>query len=453
WDAAWVFLKYKKRGISEPWHHGYLAREGHEATPQSGNEGGNYSFMFGQTGSGSSAKVTGVFLMRDEISDGNVSVRVRLKWLFKANTKKTLSAADFGDELNKIYVAVHAIEMVYIPYGSYYLGDNYSAYGFALSGKSPCLIDSEDAVTLNTVNPTSTSVTLPAAFPKGYAGFYIMKYETSQEQYMEFLNSLTLTQQKAHVANNDFTNMQRGDYVFGSTSAPTRRNGIVFIEQKGEDGPAVFGNNLNPANDLFSQDDGQTIACGILSPYDMLAYCDWSGLRPMSELEYEKACRRPYPQMPEEGEYAWNSNSSLNPLTGESDLLYPGDEREQSVNKNHNINSGNNDIGPVRCGLFATSSTNQTQAGATYWGVMEMSGNLAEMCYIATSSGKGFVATNLSYSHGDGELNADGSTDISTSYWPTATAAFGTRGGSYYNPDSLACTSYRGTCQGSTFPS
>ncbi|WP_251622186.1 glycine-rich protein [Odoribacter lunatus] len=453
WDAAWIFLKYKKRGVDEPWHHGYLTREGHDATPQSGDEGGEYSFMFGQTGSGSNAKITGVFLMRDVVSDGNVSVRVRLKWLIKANTKKTLTAASFGDKLDEIYISVHAIEMVYIPYESYYLGDNYSGYSFAKSGVSPCLIDSEDAVTLTTVNPSSTSVTLPAAFPKGYVGFYIMKYETSQEQYMEFLNTLTLTQQKAHVTNNNFSTMKRGDYVFGTTNSPTRRNGIVFIEQKGEGGSAVFGNNLSLTNDLFARDDGQTLACGHLSPYDMLAYCDWSGLRPISELEYEKACRRPYPQIPDKGEYAWNSNSSVNPLTGVSDLLYPGDEREQSVNKNHNINAGNLIEGPVRSGAFATASTNQPQSGATFWGVMEMSGNLGEICYVATSSGKGFVANNVTYSHGDGELNADGSTNISSSYWPNTAAAFGMRGGSYYNPDSLACTSYRGSCQGTTFSS
>lgn len=449
WDAAWIFLKYKKQGVSEPWHHGYLSREGHEATPQNGDEGGEYAFMFGQTGT----KVTGVFLMRDTISDGNVNVLLQLKWLFKTNTKKTLSTADFGDKLDKIYVAVHAIEMVYIPYGSYYLGDDQSSYSFAKSGESPCLIDSEAAVTLTTVNPSSTSVTLPVTFPKGYTGFYIMKYETSQEQYMEFLNSLTLTQQKAHVYNNTFSTMKRGDYVFGDLEVPNRRNGIVFIEQKGEGGPAVFGNNLNPANDLFSPDDGQTVACNFLSPYDLLAYCDWSGLRPMSELEYEKACRRPYPQIPEKGEYAWNSNSGVNPLTDESDLLYPGDEREQSVNKNHNVNSDYSLNGPVRCGLFATSSTNQTQSGATYWGVMEMSGNLEEMCYITTSSGAGFIATNFTYSHGDGELNADGSTDISTGYWPNAAAAFGTRGGCYRDRDSLLQTSSRTRALGTAFSS
>uniref|UniRef100_UPI00203FA42B hypothetical protein n=1 Tax=Odoribacter lunatus TaxID=2941335 RepID=UPI00203FA42B len=248
-------------------------------------------------------------------------------------------------------------------------------------------------------------------------------------------------------------NMQRGDYVFGDIATPTRRNGIVFIEQRQEGVPAVFGNNLNPANDLFSKDDGQTIACGFLSPYDMLAYCDWSGLRPMSELEYEKACHRPYPQIPEEGEYAWNTNSDLNPLNGLSYLLYLGDEREQSTNKDHNVNSGGVTGGPVRCGMFATASTNQTQAGATNWGVMDMSGNLNELCYVATSTGKGFVATNVTYSHGDGELNADGATDISTTYWPTAVAAFGVRGGGYSSSNSLLQTSDRSYAQGTTFSS
>ena len=453
WDAAWIFLKYKKRGALAPWHHAYLTQEGHEATPLNGNEGGDHTFMFGKTGSGTNAKVSGVYLMRDAISEGKVYARLRLKWIINANPQNPLTIADFGDDLKSIYVAVHGIEMVYIPYGSYYLGDNHSAYSFAKSGSSPCLIDSENSVTLNTVNPTSTSVTLPAAFPKGYTGFYIMKYETSQEQYTEFLNSLTLEQQKAHVTNNNFEQMKRGDYVFGDLAVPNRRNGIVFIEQKGDNGPAVFGNNLNPDNDLFSTDDGQTLACNYLSPYDMLAYCDWSGLRPISELEYEKACRRPYPQIPEKGEYAWNTNNGVNALNSLSDLLYLGDEREKAINNNHNVNSGGYLDGPVRCGLFATASTNQTQSGGTYWGVMEMSGNLSEICYIATTNGVKFVANNFNYSHGDGELNTAGATDISTAYWPTAVAAFGVRGGSYYNHDSLLCTSTRTQAQGNAYSS
>jgi len=44
WDAAWVFFKFKKRGISEHWKHAYLGREGHRVFPQSGNQGSGYMF-------------------------------------------------------------------------------------------------------------------------------------------------------------------------------------------------------------------------------------------------------------------------------------------------------------------------------------------------------------------------------------------------------------------------
>lgn len=450
WDAAWIFLKYKKRGAAQPWHHGYLLREGHEAMPQGDNQGGDYTFMFGEVGSGANAKVTGVYLMRDLISEGKANVRLRLKWIINANSQNPLTISDFGSDFKSIYVAVHAIEMVYVPYGSYYLGDVYSDKTFVEADTAPHFIDSENALKLKIKN-TSSSLSLGVNYPKGYAGFYVMKYETSQEQYVEFLNALTLTQQKAHVTNNNFEQMKRGEYVFGDRNRPNNRNGIVFVEQKGKGGPAVFGNNLNPANDLFATDDGQTLACNYLSPYDMLAFCDWSGLRPISELEYEKACRRPYPQIPEKGEYAWNASSGVTPLTGFSDLLYLGAEREQAANNNKNVNSGNHLNGPVRCGLFATSGTNQSQSGATYWGVMDMSGNLWEMCYNATANGAKFVANNFNYSHGNGELNAAGATDIAATYWPVVVGAIGIRGGSFSSADSLLRTSDRTFADGSYF--
>ncbi|MCM1030291.1 MAG: SUMF1/EgtB/PvdO family nonheme iron enzyme [Oscillibacter sp.] len=430
WDAAWIFIKYKKRGALAPWHHAYLTREGHEATPLSGNEGGDHTFMFGETGSGANAKVTGVYLMRDAISEGKVNAHLRLKWIINANPQNPLTIADFGDDLKSIYVAVHGIEMVYIPYGSYYLGDAYSDKSFAVGDTAAVFIDSENALTLSAINGMP-NVSLSASYPKGYAGFYIMKYETSQEQYVEFLNSLTLEQQKARVANNKFSTMKRGDYVFGNLSKPNCRNGIVFIEQKGKGGPAVFGNNLNPNNDLFSTDDGQTLACNYMSVEDMIAYSSWCGLRPMSELEYEKACRRFYPQIPDKGEYAWNTNSDLNHLNGLSDLNNQGDQQEQALSYLKNVNSGtNNSInGPVRCGLFATSSTNQTQAGATYWGVMEMSGNLKELCMSVGNPN--FIGS----SSGTGEYNA--------AYWNTAVGSYGVRGGGFTSADNLLRTSDR----------
>ncbi len=423
WDAAWVFFKFKKRGLENPWQHAYLSSSGHVLTPGVGNEGGGYAYMAGTNG----GKVNGVYVMRNSISEGNVSVRLQAKWPL---TGTGLTKSDFGDALNGIYVAVHAIEMVYIPYGAYYLGDASSYKSFTIGDTAAVVIDSENALTLAAKN-RMPNVSLTASYPKGYAGFYIMKYETSQEQYVEFLNSLTLEQQKARVANNNFSAMKKGDYVFGELKTPSCRNGIAFVEQKQPDAPVVFGNNLNPGNDFFSTDDGQTLACNYMSVEDMTAYCSWSGLRPMSELEYEKACRRFYPQLPDKGEYAWNTNNGVNRLSGLYELSYQGDQREQAVSYLKNVNSGigNKVNGPVRCGLFATSATNQTQAGATYWGVMEMSGNLKELCanvnYTTLNGG----------SCGTGVYNAN--------LWDKTANKYGVRGGGFSSADSSLRTSDR----------
>ncbi len=423
WDAAWVFFKFKKRGLSNPWQHAYLGSSGHILTPGVGNEGGGYAYMVGANG----GKVNGLYIMRNGISEGNVSVRLQAKWPL---TGTGLTKSDFGDALNGIYVAVHAIEMVYIPYGAYYLGDASSYKSFTIGDTAAVVIDSEDALTLSAKNGVP-NVSLAASYPKGYAGFYIMKYETSQEQYVEFLNSLTLEQQKARVANNNFSGMKRGDYVFGDLHAPSCRNGIAFVEQKQSDAPVVFGNNLNPGNDFFSTDDGQTLACNYMSVEDMTAYCSWSGLRPMSELEYEKACRRFYPQVPDKGEYAWNTNSGVNRLSGLYELSYQGDQREQAVSYLKNVNSGigNKVNGPVRCGLFTTSATNQTQAGATYWGVMEMSGNLKELC------------TNVNYTTLNG--GSCGTGVYNANLWDKTVNKYGVRGGGFSSADSLLRTSDR----------
>ncbi len=423
WDAAWVFFKFKKRGLENPWLHAYLSSSGHVLSTATGNEGGGYAYMVGAN----AGKVNGLYVMRNGISEGNVSVRLQAKWPL---TGSGLTSTDFGDALNEIYVAVHAIEMVYVPYGAYYLGDASSYKSFAVGDTAAVVIDSESALALSAKNGMP-NVSLTASYPKGYAGFYVMKYETSQEQYVEFLNSLTLEQQKARVANNNFVTMKRGDYVFGDIAQPSCRNGIVFIEQRKANTPVVFGNNLNPANDLFSTDDGQTLACNYMSIEDMIAYCSWSGLRPMSELEYEKACRRFYPQVPDKGEYAWNTNNGVNRLSSLSDLNYRGDEREQALSYLKNVNSGtsNSINGPVRCGLFATSATNQTQAGATYWAVMEMSGNLKELC------------ANVNYTAFNG--GSCGAGVYNPTLWYTSVSYYGVRGGGFNSADDLLRTSDR----------
>ncbi len=70
--------------------------------------------------------------------------------------------------------------------------------------------------------------------------------------------------------------------------------------------------------------------------------------------------------------------------------------------------------GPMRVGFGATPESSRTSAGASYWGIMELSGNLYEW---TVSAGLISHRTNFNGLHGDGLLNADGSFNIAN--WPT----------------------------------
>ncbi|MDE5639377.1 MAG: hypothetical protein K2I47_06250, partial [Odoribacter sp.] len=194
------------------------------------------------------------------------------------------------------------------------------------------------------------------------------------------------------------------------------------------------------------KDDGQTLACNYMTGADMLAYLDWSGLRPLSELEYEKACRTPSRVVP--GEYAWNTTSAVS-LGGQGGLATTtiGTENEVPVNNNVNVNSQAPSFGPVRCGSFGTSSTNQEQSGGSFYGVMEMSGNLGEMYYnvmggSSLNTNPGSVSNN-EY-HGDGSIAANGDFNVQT-YWNRSNDvnAFSIRGGSFASPNSFLRVSDR----------
>lgn len=62
---------------------------------------------------------------------------------------------------------------------------------------------------------------------------------------------------------------------------------------------------------------------------------------------------------------------------------------------------------PARCGAAATASTNRVTAGASAYGIMELSGNVAELV-IALHTVDAFN-TNLTF--GDGEIDNFGNAD------------------------------------------
>ncbi len=94
----------------------------------------------------------------------------------------------------------------------------------------------------------------------------------------------------------------------------------------------------------------------------------------MTELEFEKACRGALAAVKDE--FVWGS-TTIDDIVGFTGTDGSGTETASSASDNANYN--NNDIlGPVRCGIFADASSSRQTSGSTYWGIMEMGGNVRE---------------------------------------------------------------------------
>jgi len=211
-----------------------------------------------------------------------------------------------------------------------------------------------------------------------------MKYEISQGQYADFLNMLTPAQagNRYSVASSGFRYTISGTHPSFTATAPDR-------------------------------------ACNFVSWGDGAAWADWSGLRPMTELEYEKACRGPL--LPVANEYAWGTVT----ITATTAIGADGTGADTATGGNCNYIVCSPD-GPYRVGIYATGTSTREQAGASYWGIMELSGNVWERP-VTIGHGTGRAFTGLI---GDGVLTTGG--DANVSFWPgTDAAGAGFRGGDW----------------------
>ena len=471
-DAAWIFVKCWD---GEAWNHVYLEKEG--AVPGSTNaadavnKGTAYSVtdregkvknmaMVLEPGYSYAWKnwhldptedsvqcIVGFFLYRKDFGAGHIVVPgVTFKWNY--------GEQGFVDE-DDLVVKVFAVEMVYVPKGAYYLGGKGTASwqvgSFTTDGATfgtPMVVTSEaeikvenstDNTTLWAANNYMVAGTIPEEFPKGYQAFYIMKYEMTQEAYCEFLNTLNQGQQDGRIQGT-LSTLGVNAFAWGGDISMFRNH--IRIKQSAP--VAIFGMNSNN-NGIFNETDkvkyddrdslvrnidGQDLAVNFVSFYDLLAYAEFAGLRPMTELEFEKACRGP--REPVNNEYAWgsvtkvffaytfhtNAGNYYSYRQDGSGCMYGTNTGTETVCESYNSGVSHGYTwsngwwnvthwfapAPLRVGIFADSTSTRAASGASFWGVMNMSDNVAEMCISAYNEiGREFEGT-----HGCGQLDGNG---------------------------------------------
>jgi formylglycine-generating enzyme required for sulfatase activity len=420
-DALWIFVKFRTGdGL---WRHATLSTN---------------ASKHGTGSAGASAAITpapdgkGVFFHRSTSGIGSgpfSSTNFEIAWNY---------AADGVQDTEDAVVMVYAFEMVYVPQGAFYAGDGTDGTGDPgnifqgqlrrAESNNPFLVSSESALTLGGTsagNMTSaggstppddfngvTTRSLPAAYPKGFSAFYCMKHEITQAQYADFLNSLTYDQQAGVTRQLTAT----PQYASVSPSAPVGTKVIITTQGNSNfrnyveiavpgaasASPAVYGVDADEDNIYNEATDGIDLACGYLTWLDGCAFADWAGLRPMSQLEFEKACRGPVQPVP--NEFAWGNNTRI----AAAGLLNAGTFDEVASNTEANVCASNLIQGPVRTGMFFAPEKTRAQSGSSYYGILDMSGNVWErVAALGRPEGRNFVPN-----HGDGSISTDGYANV-----------------------------------------
>ena len=333
WDAAWVFMKFKD--IGGLWRHVQMATTGHVA------------------GTGTACTVlpvsdkVGAFVFRSGIGSGTfTSAGMQIRW-------------DYGEsgltDVTGLEVRVYAVEMVQVPQGGFNVAKQFQTISsgditFIAPGSNFPVINERLSPKLTYSDGTQTQLRIKGdagldinndgavdntTYPIGFGAFYAYKYELTEQQYADFLNTLT--------------SLQRA---------------IL--------GVAGTGISLN-AGQYFSAQPNR--ACAQMIGRRVLAYADWSGCRPMTLLELNKASYGPEQPIPRQwwGAYpAWGGNP---------------DPQIADV--------------PANAGYLANATSTRKSAGASYYGLMELTGSTWEP--VVRMSQTGFTGQ-----HGNGVLPSSG---------------------------------------------
>lgn len=428
-SGVWVFIKVQN-DVNNEWHHQKIS-----------TTAADHSFAIGSSSISFYPSSDGVGMMLHHGSFTTSNATFNTKVTFK------MDAVPVGNLNFKVF----AIEMVSSSDGSFHMGDG--GFNYGVTDKrfdTVTVVSSNPSIPANALptpgSPASaTSPAICCNYPTGFYETNIMRYECSNEQFVEFLNTLTYDQQSKLV--NVSPDAAANTRAFNFASA-NNENRVIRIQTPGISNtqPAVFACNYD-GNSMYNEGhDGQNQAFGLSSIRRTLAYLDWCGMRPMSELEYEKFCRGSKPdQTPvarNEYEFAWGTDSAIGFYLANN--TFPGWATERYSGT---LSGGGpvaalinttipfaTDEGPMRVGQFAGPATGRVAAGASYYGVMDLSGNVSELCYNALY--KNTLAPTIRTDYGDGEIGHTINVDMgehNVQYWPSSQndSAFVARGGNY----------------------
>lgn len=393
-DYIWVFVKYSTVPVDESigYKHAKLISGTGYQTPTSDNKG--------------------VFIKASDAGVSGTTFSVLWKFL------------DDGVAIDKtVNVKVCAIEMVKIPLGSFYYNVHYNGSNIgtaAVADWSSCTVEngycnnygagSEVLVSATSHVPVGNST---ADWPNGYGSFYIMKYEVSQGQYADFLNMLSASDATSRFGS--YT-----DYEHTITYASGNPYGSRYAASK-------------PSR-----------ASAYISWDDCLAYASWAALRPMTEMEFEKAARGTSSGTFYNATYPWGEDD---PTTGNEVYVplghvspYGAYKYYANFNNVVTTNGGPTNVGNYLSGDIERPTTAQT--GASPYGVADLAGNLWEHVINCDKNDTGDAAATvvLTPAIGDGALHTNYLTDLN---WSKAAKGKGLRGGSWSNDSGSLRVSYR----------